>query len=174
MDCLLEIETENLFIRRLTLEDATFMFQLMNDAAWLRYIGDRGINTIADAADYIENGPLRMYRDYGFGILVVERKSNKEILGSCGLLQREQLPYPDLGFAFLPQARGIGAAKEASTALLNVVQKNHLFPCIEAITSPDNSASIGLLTKLGFDPLGELPDFDKNKKTIHFRRTFDG
>ncbi|MGH9443874.1 MAG: GNAT family N-acetyltransferase, partial [Thermoanaerobaculia bacterium] len=48
-----ELETERLFLRRLTPGDAEFVLELLNDTDWLRFIGDRGVRTLEDARDYI-------------------------------------------------------------------------------------------------------------------------
>lgn len=47
------LETDRLILRQLNSADAEFIFTLVNDPAWLRYIGDRGVRTLADAVDYI-------------------------------------------------------------------------------------------------------------------------
>jgi [ribosomal protein S5]-alanine N-acetyltransferase len=169
MYSLLSLETERLTLRPLDITDAEFIWRLMNDPDWIRYIGDRGVHDIASAKEYIVNGPQRMYRDYGFGILKVCTKDSGKEVGSCGLLQRASLQYPDIGFAFLSDARGKGYAKESCQAILNTVIQGQLFPGIEALVSPENTASIGLLTRMGFVFRCELPDFDKDKNTHAYR-----
>ena len=54
------LETERLVLRWLGPDDAAFIRQLVNEPAWLRYIGDKGIRTIEDARNYIENSPVAM------------------------------------------------------------------------------------------------------------------
>lgn len=53
----------------LTIKDAEFIVELLNDPDWLRYIGDRGVNNVQDALVYIQNGPQSMYQQYGMGLL---------------------------------------------------------------------------------------------------------
>jgi len=48
------IETKRLSLRRFTPADAAFALELVNDPAWLRFIGDRGVRTLDDA--HIYNG----------------------------------------------------------------------------------------------------------------------
>ena len=107
-DAMTPIETDRLILRGLTLEDAGFIRELVNDAAWLRYIGDRGVRTLADARAYIENGPLRMYKAHGFGLYAVLPRPEGAAMGLCGVIKRETLPDFDLGFAFLPPYRRQG------------------------------------------------------------------
>ena len=45
------LKTERLIISELTRENAPFFFELVNDPAWIKYIGDKEINTISDAKD---------------------------------------------------------------------------------------------------------------------------
>jgi len=68
----------------------------------------------------------------------------------CGVLKRESLPDPDLGFAFLPEYWGKGYAFEAASAALDQARDFFKLARILAITNPDNDASIKLLAKLGF------------------------
>ena len=96
------IETERLILRHLTLDDAAFIHELVNDPDWLRYIGDKGVRNLDDARAYIENGPMAMYERVGFGLFRVELKSRGTPIGMCGLIKRDTLPDVDIGFAFLP------------------------------------------------------------------------
>ncbi len=144
------LETDRLILRRLSAEDDEFILELVNDPLWLRFIGDRGVHTLKDARDYILNGPVAMYARLGFGLYLVERKSNGVPLGMCGLIKRDALEDVDLGFAFLPAYRAQGYAYEAATAVLAYGQSVFGLKRIVAITSPDNDRSAKLLEKLGF------------------------
>lgn len=154
------INTERLVLRHLCEEDAAFIYELVNDADWLRYIGDRGVKTLDDAHDYILNGPMAMYRQFGFGLYCVELRDNGIPIGLCGLLKRDSLEDADLGFAFLPQYRGCGYADEAAAATLKYSSQTLGLARIVAIVSPDNAASIRLLEKLGlrFEQTIRLPN----------------
>lgn len=143
------METARLTIRRLRPSDAGFIRELLNDPEFIRYIGDRGVRTDADASSYISNGPMASYARHGFGLYLVGRKSDGAPAGICGLLQRDYLPDVDLGFAFLPAFRSQGLAFEAATAILAEARSLGRARVL-AITSPDNTASIRLLGKLGF------------------------
>lgn len=144
------LETERLTLRHLTLDDAAFILELVNDPAWLRYIGDRGIRDLDGARAYITRAPLASYARHGFGLYLVAQKSDGAAIGICGLIQRDTLPDVDLGFAFLPRYCGQGYASEAGTAALAEGKTRFGLSRIVAITSPDNDASIRVLAKLGF------------------------
>lgn len=143
------IETERLQLCQLSLDDAKFILSLVNDPGWIRFIGDRGIRTVAQAEAYLQDGPMVSYATNGFGLYLVRRKSDKLRLGMCGLVKRPSLPHVDIGFAFLSLYTGRGYALEAATAVLNYAHFDLKLHPIVAITAPDNQRSIKLLQKLG-------------------------
>jgi RimJ/RimL family protein N-acetyltransferase len=144
------IETTRLNLRWLHSNDADFIHKLLNDADWLRFIGDKNVTSPEQARTYIASGPRAMYRLHGFGLNRVALKECDTPIGICGLLQRETLPCSDLGFAFLPGFRRQGYALEAARAVLQDGFTTFDMPRIAAILNPANLASAKLLEKLGF------------------------
>ena len=142
--------TERLILREFTVEDAEFILALLNEPSFLRYIGDKKVRELEDARQYILNGPVASYERNGFGLYLVELRESHTPMGMCGLIQREELPDPDIGFAFLPEFWSKGFAFEAATAVLQDARERLRLERILAITSLDNEASIGLLQRLGF------------------------
>ena len=63
----LSLETSRLNLRWLTLDDAAFVLELVNDPDWIRFIGDKSVTSLDAARNYLETGPLAMYRRQGFG-----------------------------------------------------------------------------------------------------------
>ena len=51
------LETARLRLRRLELDDAPFILELLNDPGWIRFIGDRKLRTLEQARDYLERIP---------------------------------------------------------------------------------------------------------------------
>lgn len=153
------LETERLSLRHLTTGDAEFVHRLVNDPDWIRFIGDRNVHSLADAEAYIRNGPLAMYQRAGFGLYGVELRSAGTLIGICGLLERDGLDDPDLGFAFLPEYRRQGYAREAAAATLAYAAGPLKRTRVLAIVSPGNHASLGLLEQLGlrFERMTRLP-----------------
>jgi ribosomal-protein-alanine N-acetyltransferase len=143
------LETDRLILRRFTTDDCAFIFELLNDPSWLRFIGDKGVKTLDDARDYIRKGPMAMYERTGFGLYLTALKAGRIPIGMCGLIKRDSLEDVDVGFAFLPAFRTQGYAHEAAAAVLTHGQKNFGLKRIVAITSPDNARSAVLLEKLG-------------------------
>jgi RimJ/RimL family protein N-acetyltransferase len=147
---MIALETPRLTLREVREQDAPFIVQLHNDPDFRRYIGDRGVRDEKTACAHIVNGPIKSYQEFGHGLLVVQSKSDGAALGLCGLVQRDYLPDPDLGFAFLPRFRAQGFCTEASIAVLTDATRVRGFKRIAAIVQPDNIASLALLNKLGF------------------------
>jgi len=147
---MITLETSRLSLHRLTTDDAEFILELVNDPSWLRFIGDRGVKTLDDARAYILKGPaVSSYERFALGQFLVRRKADGVAIGICGLLKRPALEDVDVGFAFLPQFTRQGYAFEAATAILAYGRRELGLIRIVAVTSPDNSASIRLLEKLG-------------------------
>lgn len=126
------------------------MLTLLNDPDFIAHIGDRGVRTVADAASYIERGPRASYAEHGFGLWLVELLDPLTPIGICGVLKREALPDPDIGFAFMPAYRSRGYAFEAASAVRDFARDTLGLPRLLAIVSPDNASSIRLLARLGF------------------------
>ncbi|GLX82666.1 N-acetyltransferase GCN5 [Thalassotalea eurytherma] len=154
------IKTSRLIIRPMALSDATFIHQLYNQSLFLKFIGNKQIDDIDAATTYILDGPQFSYKTYGVGLMTVSLHDGTPI-GVCGLLQREDLPQPDLGYALDEAFYRNGYMKEACLAVLN---KNQHMQNILAITSKDNEASSQLLKTLGFVLMEEghkgYPDAD--------------
>lgn len=150
------IETSRLRLRRMTAEDAPFILELLNDPGFLRYIGDRGVRTLDDAVAYIANGPVASYERHGFGLYVVTVGAPEVPIGIAGVLRRETLDDPDIGFAFLPAWRGQGYAREAARAVLAHAARDLGLRRLVAIVSPGNDPSRRLLEALGFRLEGRI------------------
>ncbi|MDA1642220.1 GNAT family N-acetyltransferase [Bacillus cereus group sp. TH177-1LC] len=143
------LETERLVLRWFDIKDAPFILKLVNDPAWIQYIGDKRIKNLEDAKKYILNGPIDMYNKMGFGLYLVERKEDFTSLGMCGLIKRDSLEDVDIGFAFLEEFRSKGYGYESASAAIEYgVQKLGL-KRIVAITTIDNIHSGKLLEKVG-------------------------
>lgn len=140
----------------MTADDAPFILELLNDPDFLRYIGDRGVRTLEDAAAYIANGPLASYARHGFGLYLASLADTAVPIGIAGILRREGLDDPDIGFAFLPAHRGHGYALEAARAVMDHATRDLGLGRVVAIVSPGNGASRRLLEALGFRAEGRL------------------
>ena len=147
------IETQRLRLVELSAEsddDAAFMLRLLNEESYIRHIADRGVRTLEAARALLREWAVKSYIEHGHGPYRVEEKGSGKSLGNCGLMRREGLDVPDLGYAFLSEAHGQGYALEAARGVVEFARQHLGMPRLLAIVNPDNAASIRLLRKLGF------------------------
>lgn len=152
--------TERLLLKPTLEEDAVFIYALMNTPKWLKYIGDRNIQSVEDAENYIKIKMLPQLERLGYGNYTLIKKATQEKIGTCGLYDREGLDGIDIGFAFLPEYERKGYALEAATKLRDVAFGEFGVTEINAITVHENISSQRLLEKLGltFQRTIKLPD----------------
>ncbi len=143
------LETERLRLREFTLEDGKFIIELLNSPGWIKYIGDRNVRTLRQAGHYLENGPIKSYKENGYGLFLVEKKEDGNPIGMCGILKRDTLENPDIGFAFLAGYSGMGYAFEIASATLRYAKEHLGIRKISGITAVENFKSIRLLEKIG-------------------------
>lgn len=143
-------ETERLRLRTLNASDAVFFLRLVNEPSFINNIRDKGIRTIADAENSIQTAHREVQERLGFSLYLVERKEDQQAIGLCGLVQRDELPGVDIGYAYLPEFGRRGYAYEANQGLLKYAKQVLSMRELLAIVSPHNLASSQLLEKLGF------------------------
>ena len=144
-------ETGRLILRHIVPGDAAPVHALLTDADFLAQIGDRGVKTLADAETAIAERYVPAYAADGFGMFAVVERASGDWLGMAGLVNRDGLPHVDVGYAFLPAARGRGYAVEAVRAVLDWAAARGIAPVV-AIVSPGNARSIAVLTAVGMVP----------------------
>ncbi len=166
------LETERLIICHLTLSDAPFILDLLNEPSFIQFIGDRGVRTLADARNYLLDGPMKSYQQHRFGLFWVKLKDENMPIGICGLIRRDGLDDVDIGYAFLPKYWGKGIATEAGTAVINYGFNTLQLDRIVAITSLDNQGSIRVLEKIGlsFEKVIALPGIDGQSNLFSCKR----
>jgi ribosomal-protein-alanine N-acetyltransferase len=143
------IETARLRLREMCGGDAGFILEVLTDPDFVANVGDRGVHDVPAARRYVADGPGGSYAKYGFGLYLVELLADGTPLGICGLLRRDSHPDVEIGFAFVPRARGQGYALEAAQATLAFAQRTLGLTRIVALTAPDNHPSIRILESIG-------------------------
>lgn len=160
------LETERLFLRKLSTADAGFILDLLNQPSFIHYIGDRGVRTLEDASRYILNGAVSSYERFGFGMYLTLLKEGEVPIGICGLVKRDTLEDVDIGFAFLPQYWSKGYAFESASAVLAYGRNTLGLKRILGIATADNTGSIRVLEKIGlkFEKMVKLSEDDVELK----------
>lgn len=167
------LETERLLLREATGNDAEFVLDLLNQPSFKKFIGDRGVRTSEQAREYIKTRFTSSYRDNGFGLYLVELKSDETPVGLCGFVKRDTLPDPDIGFALLPQFEKTGYGFESANAVMRYGKETLHLPRVLAITSIDNENSGKLLEKIGFSFEREIDMGDEVLKLFSCELTTD-
>ena len=143
------MNADTIRLRQVTPNDNQFILALTTDKDWLLNIGDRGVHDPASAKQFIQESLLPNYQTDGLGLMGIEHIQTGELMGLCGLLQRDYFEYPDLGFALLPEYRGCGYVNMAAQqVLVNPLAQSARM--ILASTVTGNKASQNTLQKLGF------------------------
>ncbi|MDM1045835.1 GNAT family N-acetyltransferase [Myroides sp. 1354] len=140
------MQTERLLLTTLDHHDNAFILAIVNTPGWLKFIGNRNIDSALDTQIYIQNildNPLFTY-------WIVRLQTNQTPIGIVSLIKRDYLDAHDLGFAFLPPYMNMGYAYEAAHRITVELKKNQLYPKLYATTLAENKSSIKLLTRLGF------------------------
>lgn len=156
-------QTDRLILRRLALKDAPFILNLLNTPAWLENIGDKNVHNVSDAENYLRQGPLKSYQTHGFGLYLVTLKTEHTSIGICGLIKRDGLDFPDVGFALMPEYWGLGLASEAALATLQHAKDSLNIERVVGITNLENIGSMRVLENAGlrFEKNIDLPGYDK-------------
>ena len=93
-----EFETERLLIRPTLEQDAELIYQLMNTPKFIKYVGDREINSIEDAKKYIQIKMLPPLHTLGYSSYSLITKTDGEKIGTCVLYDRDGIDGIDIGF----------------------------------------------------------------------------
>lgn len=162
------VATARLSLSKLELADAAMLLRLLNEPSFIANIADRGVRTLEQAEKYLIDGPLAMYRQHGFGMYRVTRLADGLDIGLCGLVYRDYLGKPDIGYAFFPEFAGQGYASEAAAAIFAYGKNVLQLPEIVGIVAPHNFASQKVLQKLGLQKQGQLQVPGEDKKVDYY------
>ncbi|WP_177200894.1 GNAT family N-acetyltransferase [Roseateles sp. YR242] len=141
-------------MRWFTEADAPSMRALLNEPAWIQNIYDAEVRSDEQAAEWIRSRLLARYWSLGYGFWAVEGLDNGEFLGLCGVIKREGLDHPDIGYGFLSRHWGHGYAREAATATFAYCREVLGMQHILGTTGPENHASGRVLLAIGLEDQG--------------------
>lgn len=162
------LQTARLNLSRLSETDSAFLIELLNQPSFIRFIGDKNVRNHDDAKRYLREGPDAMFERYGFCLYRMGLKGSDVPVGMCGLLKREQLEAPDIGFAVLSAYEGKGYTTEAAHAVLQYGFDSLGLTRVLGIANPDNAGSHRLLEKLGMRYQGLRPVYPDEPELAWF------
>ena len=159
------LKSNRIYLREAEETDTAFFIELMNMPGWIKHIGDRNIKTDADALGYIKKSLLSSYKINGFGLYIMCLNDSHKPIGLCGLVKRDTLELPDLGFGVLPAYEGKGYVREGSEITLEFAKNDLKMDTVLAITNPTNERSQKLLERLGFTVVPKA-DYDAEGEAL--------
>lgn len=154
------IETENLLLRKIIVEDIDVIFRIYSDEQIMKYFGREKMKSYSEAE--MKYSQLTEDFESRKGIRwAISKKPDLKMIGSGGFwkIMKENF-RAEIGYELLPEHWRKGIMTEALRAMIKFgfeVMKLH---SIEANTDPENTASNRMLDKLGFKLEG------------HFRENF--
>ncbi|WP_057466000.1 GNAT family N-acetyltransferase [Pseudovibrio sp. POLY-S9] len=93
----------------------------------------------------------------GFGYWAVIEKNSGELIGDVGFsdFKRDITPsldgFAEAGWVISPKFHGKGYAREAVELSLSWLRSSRLFPEVHCIIAPENTASVSLAKRVGFE-----------------------
>ena len=152
------LETGRLILRRQRATDVEALVDLWSDAGVTRYLGGpREQDWLRTELEAIAREPDKERFDLWS---VIEKESN-QLVGDCGLLEKEidGKPEIELNYIFAVSAWGKGYATEIGKALIEYAFHELGIERLIALIDPDNTASEHVARKVGlhFDREVERP-----------------
>ncbi len=149
-------QTKRLILKPTDIEDAAFIYELLNSPGWLKNIGDRNVHSTEAAAQYIQDRMLKQYDKIGFGNYTIIRKKDQVKMGTTGIYVRPKMENVDIGFSMLPDYMGKGYSYEAAKKMMYLAEHEFNIKKITAITTKENIASQNLIEKLGLEYVQDI------------------
>lgn len=158
------LETNRLYLREMTPDDAEQAYLLNLDPEVVKYTGDVAFISIEEAKTFLEN--YSHFKKYGFGRWAVIYKINDEYLGWCGLKYTEDLDEFDIGFRFFKKHWNKGFATEAAKACLEIGFDKFGMKTIVGRAMKANIGSVKVLEKIGLQ-FDKTFDFDGQEGLVY-------
>lgn len=149
--------TERCIIREMAEEDLDAVYEVYAGESVTKYMEglyeDRE-EELEYTRSYIQNA----YTFWGYGIWVIERKTDHKIIGRVGFNLRDGFEEPELGFVIMEEEQKKGYAYECCETILKIGKEEYEFEGIQALVKEGNIASINLCEKLGFAFQGKVQE----------------
>jgi RimJ/RimL family protein N-acetyltransferase len=144
------IDTGRLILRSFDERDLEAFYQLCSRPEIIRYAQSTPVASREEALQLMKAAPFHDYATYGYGRFACVWKQTGEVIGFSGLKYVPEIRETELGYRFFPEFWGIGLATEAGRASIEFARDDLRLTRLVALVHPDNHASAGVLTKLGF------------------------
>lgn len=154
------IETERLLLRKISLLDASKLFEYWSDEEVTKYMSISRFSNVNEAEEMISLLLALAASDQAFRWTIVNKLDGK-ILGTCGFNNWDETNQRgEIGYELGRQFWGQGIMTEALNGLIkhgfNTMKLNR----IQALVEPDNCLSRKVLLKRGFSEEGLLRQYE--------------
>jgi [ribosomal protein S5]-alanine N-acetyltransferase len=141
-------ESERLYLRTLSLDDAEFFCGLFNNPEVMKYYGF--VRDLEKTKDWIRFN-FKNYEEHGHAKWVVVRKSDDQPLGHAGLMVMTIDGEKEIeqGYFLDNQFWGQGYATEAAKASLSIGFSKFGYKRIISAINPKNEPSVAVAQRLG-------------------------
>ena len=152
------LETERLIIRRLRMEDAPAILEILSNDDTVRYWGRPKMTQLETAEQYTRENLDWMEQGNCLYWGVDERGTGK-MIGTCALLRLDLDNHrAEVGYLLHRDWWCKGIMSEAMRRVIDYAFVEMKLHRLEADTDPDNDASIRLLERFGFEREGVFRD----------------
>ena len=148
-------ETERCLVREITEEDTDELYKIYADPGISRYT-EGLFEDREKEREYIREYINNQYRFFEHGIWLILDRASKRAIGRAGFEYRAGFDDPELGYVIAAEYQRKGYAFEVCSKLLEYAAKQLGFCSINAFTVKENTASVRLLRKLGFERREEI------------------
>lgn len=145
------LETGRCIVRELTLSDLDDLYKIYEDPEIKKYL--EPLYDYEKEKEFLSNYIENMYGMFGYGLwAVVDRESGK-LIGRAGISIRSinGKDENELGYVLDNKYRKKGIAYEVSDAILKYAKEKLGMKKMHIVTSQNNTPSIALAEKLGFE-----------------------
>lgn len=144
------IDTGRLLLRKFDERDLEAFFELSSRPEIIRYAQNTPVASREAARELMRTAPFHDYATYGYGRFACVWKETGDVIGFSGVKYVPEISDTELGYRFLPEYWGRGLATEAGRASIDFARTDLRLTRLVALVHPDNVASAGVVTKLGF------------------------
>ncbi|WMW81134.1 GNAT family N-acetyltransferase [Undibacterium cyanobacteriorum] len=153
----MKLLTSRLECRPVSLDDASFLFELYADQRTSALSPLAPVRTLDEMRTKIEHW-VQHWNQHGFGPWIICDRDQQKILGLGGFTLRdfEGQICPNLWYRFSPETWGKGYASEFAMACFLSFKENHPKLVVHALVQEDHHASRRILEKLGLQLRGMI------------------
>jgi ribosomal-protein-alanine N-acetyltransferase len=153
-----KLETERLWVRRLRMEDAPALLEILSDAETVKYWGRPMMTDLEQAENYTREN-LRWMEDGHCLYWGVEEKASGRMVGTCTLFRLDpNNRRGEIGYLLNREFWHRGIMSEVLASVIRYAFDELCLHRLEADTDPANEASIRLLERFGFQREGLFRD----------------